>query len=523
MKMEEKEPIKRTAKVGNSLLVNLIKNQGSTLFVAALEQLQNAVDSKANFISISVYNDLLVFQDNGKGINIDFELIGESFKINEKNSLGMYGTGRVKILNYGVADWKTYYKGNKTRYCWDFRKDELEFQEFPDFEATESFTKGTMVILRLYPDMRLASSELEHLIFGIKSNIRAISHIFNVKIELNGKLVESDSDYKRFESANSVILLKDGTSGVGMFNRGLYVCSYYDNVVSGMVISKNNLRVTNERNALISNVKYNTTVKLEMNNRVFDYLIGLNQNSSAQKSFLVGAFINNPKMIDRIPDRKIFVTSGNSYVSYNELKKSKIVFLSQGDPLAQEAIPLGIICLKEKWQLENLFGDNLEVDLLSFTEFSNLIAESGSEKNLVITYETLKKKYGVKVRKLFCLSCVINNTLFNRDRDLKPGVGHALGWTDGADYICINIDKLAAQKTQSAAIPWIVELLVHEYTHDVDSNGSCDHGTDFDREYRSNNINKLSMFSKLLERFYRRTGDTIASEISNLMSMLGLE
>ncbi|MGC9156695.1 MAG: ATP-binding protein [Candidatus Micrarchaeia archaeon] len=165
--------------------VSIYKNKLS--FVR--EIIQNALDAGATVLSISVSPNMLLFQDNGKGMSRDFiqkefSQVGFKFKDDAESQRGRYGFGRLSywaLIAKENNDGSISYSGSITIQTGNTV---VEWKQIGKYVVKESneFIDGTRVIIE---GAKISGNELKNYLNGI-----LVGGGTSLEVNINGKKVE---------------------------------------------------------------------------------------------------------------------------------------------------------------------------------------------------------------------------------------------------------------------------------------------------------------------------------------------
>ena len=108
---------KRSLKMHNKLLMDVIKKQSGTIDKSILEGTMNAVEAGATKVDISFIEEdgkaLLSIEDDGEGISSiqeveeHFQTFGTPHKESEHKTWAQFRMGRGQLFSFGINTWRT--------------------------------------------------------------------------------------------------------------------------------------------------------------------------------------------------------------------------------------------------------------------------------------------------------------------------------------------------------------------------------------------------------------------------------
>jgi len=497
---------KRGFKMDPALLYSVISSQAGTPAKALLELVMNSIDAAGDKVDVTISQDGFEVVDGGKGFSdmSEIENFFETFGTPHKEGDATYGKfrmGRGQIFAFSENTWHT----GEFKMSVDIKNKGLEY----DLSATPDDTFQGCSIKGNWYD-RLSLSDFH----ALQRELNELIAYAPVPVTVNGKQINRIPENEKWgiETDNAYINIR-GSGPLKVYNQGVMVREYpnYQFGVGGVVVSKVPLEVNFARNDILQSKCLIWKEIKPVLRREGDKLLDkkTTRMSDEQRFSLAQRILEQEIVFDDAIDLKVITTSqGKQFTILQFLtNKNKVITLSPSkgnqiaDILQQRGLALciapetldrfGVNSLDElvdvlenlsrrRYRASNIFHDTRK----KIVPFENISASINSK------YAILKDKELKPVDRaaLSALRRSVKNIPFYVSRvsgveanERKIVIGSsecARGWTDGSTYIAIHKDELMELRQGFFGAQKLVQLLVHEYIHN--SNSQCSHVHDLE-------------------------------------------
>jgi len=498
-------------KIGNSLLRDVILRQAGSVEKAIQEAIQNAKDSGATEIIVSIDRDKFVVEDNGEGMLDDliftaFQTFGDSVKAGDKTKIGEFGMGRGQIFAQG----KTIYETLTSTMIIDVLSvtptGELGFEHIKN----QSFRKGTKVTCNFYEEKKLTSFDVD---YCVKRLIKSFK-FHDCGLLINGSKVDKICKSSiKYENNDFIAVENWGVGNCNIYNKGIFILTA-DWTILPYDILCNNLTVNFARNDIMKDENYK---KLQS----FISCINTCDVKSWDKRKNIG---KQKILLQLLKEKKItrddllsikFVPSyeGGSHYSLRTLENNKgkifntfnISFdtrYQKANLAKNECGGLYIECDADTKELLNELGIDVR-DLEKEKCIMNKIDELLNKQERLLGIDDIEK-FSVTLKNFieFIKLCntEISKSLFLSARKLNFVQNASYkAQTDGRTYISYNISSINRTNPVAVERTKIIFRMIHEYAHDTDdSNGY--HDVNFFERYHNFTEELAEVITKLVRR-----------------------
>lgn len=509
----------RNFRVNASIITHLIYAQAGTLQKGILEAVQNSHDAKASRIDITLSPQAVTIVDDGHGFASaeEIKVVFEEFSFDHGEGgdrrFGKFGLGRGQLFAFAATTWRSH----AFRMDVDIRKNGLNY----DLSEGHEDVPGTRIEARLYK----ALSAVE--IYQIVEAVSSMCKFAIVPVYVDGKCVSKSENARKWtnETADAWFALSEDSPELKVYNQGIYVTSYPTRNVGcgGVVCTKPgvNLDLNMARNDIIET---RCTVWKRIRETLKASAIVKDKNTARRMTDSDRDYLAmqtaDPEHAENF-DKPIFTLSNNRSVTLNtlltKLRKCHprvLTVADTGSQLADRMMTTNTGVVLTHRTLER-FGAS------TVTEFvETVMARYGQRMSTKYVRELLDCAFDDITK---CPSYQTLKTTVLADKDIKPDdlaalkalrahngayqsyapwrvtnrhhpdgprlqprklllgrSDHLAAWTDG--HSCIVIDEKTlhdAAMTGIAGFMRIANLLVHEYLHDSEDNGSHVHDAAF--------------------------------------------
>ena len=500
----------RTLSCHPQMIYNLISAQAGSLSKAVLENIMNSIDAHATEVIITVNTDHITIQDDGHGFRT-FAEIQECFEVfgfpheEGARTYGKFGIGRAQLWSFASAKWRT----NEFVMDVDIRNRGLDY----DLDVEPDIAKhvsGLLIEAPFYT--QLTTQDLLH----FKEELRNLAQFAQIPVIFNGeKLNTAVSSIKwDYETADAFIKLNN-TSLMAVYNLGVLVRTYPSHAMGsgGMVVTKPGVQLAlnmARNDILVSECKVWSRIKPyiqaksdekvktkkeklnsnELENRARRYLTGDLSWAEIDGLSLVTDITNRSCSVSAFMSRVLslganaVVTSADAGSPLGErAHSSKLAYVVHPDTIAR----FGFANL-DAWYaaLKQLAGTNYQQ--IRFFKQSKCVENfNDAVPSLRDGYSAVPhREYTKKEQYVLAALGRIDNALrrvVGRELDGTPahrtlsiGLSDAAdAWTDSKTIITLNKKVLKRAEQGLPGMFFIVNLIVHEYLHDVNSVGTHIH------------------------------------------------
>lgn len=508
----------RGFKVHPSIIKTLIREQAGSLPRAFAELVMNAVDAGATNIDLTFdENGNFTLRDNGKGFQnrAEIEMFWETFGTPHNDGDAMYGRfriGRGQIMSFASSAWRS--GPFEMRVDLDGAVDSFGYEliEHPDWQNGCSIS-GTLYRandynLSYYFVSLPKTTPLEQADFHNSDSFESIVRFVSVPISINGLQIntpalsyqwEQEDEYAWYEldKANHIL---------SIYNMGILVQEIHadNHGTGGIICSKSPFELNLARNSVIHQcavwthirgvLQANFAKKLERVKRLTQQeALTLLRNLCYKEELFTRTTAQNLRKLRflrdifgtfRSPDEffhnKTFTLYDGVHTSIAEHVQNSDVACVITPHLMHDAGAkcdddnairfIKAICNKLHIS-KDFYFEPFENYLSCFREIHTLLDDNSLSPDELLTLNILRK---VNAR----IAAITLGKNFKK-RKIVAGVADCFdGWTDGVTYIAISRRALSKIRCKSG-VTSLLNLMIHEYSHSIDSVSEHDHGFDF--------------------------------------------
>jgi hypothetical protein len=492
--------------VDKSIINHLIHSQNGTISTSLRELIMNSIDANCNYCEIVVgYNGFSVIDDgDGFGSKQDilnhFKTFGKEHD-DQSRTYGRFRIGRGQIMSFATVSWHS----GPFNMVTDIANKGLEFQLIED---ADDVVHGCKVSGEFYSS--ISDWDLQNTIKSIKNLVKYSPK----KIILNGEeLVNNDVEWG-YEDDDVKIHWKstDWSTDLNLYNIGIYVRDFKTNHfgVSADVVTKKPLKLNMARNEINESdplwIKIKDVLSEKADEIVKDKVLRSRGLNVYEKEAMISNFKSRLLPFPDIYNHKLLKDCRGKYFSFKKLVESNLhVTISPDNDNAKaerisvlkKAIVLHHGELK-RWGFDSLNDfmqevhnqvhhhqlhtnkDNFSIAICDFNDLAGCFSDS---------YDILEQKELSKKQKAFKSALLgINNDIYRLMRTKKRVVylgesDVAEAWTDGDKFIVFNTSNLGKVEAGAKGALYLVNLMIHEYCHDVSDQGSHEHNFEFYEKY----------------------------------------
>jgi len=510
-----KKPAAETRRFGMhpKLLLDVIQRQAGSLAKAILEGVMNSVDAGAKVCRIEIAENMVVIEDDGKGITkrkeieTFFETFGAPHEDTEGKTYGTFRMGRGQMFAFGKNRWRTGPFEMKV----DVKKDGLDYELR---EMPEGNKPGCRIEIELYDP--LYPGDLAETERTIKKWTR---YTPKVEVYINGEKVNVDPAEEKWDhvTPEAYIRLTD-TGSLSVYNLGVHTMDLgsYRFGSGGLIITKERLKVNFARNDVQSDCEVWKKIKPFVEKKSEEKAVKKKQLNDGQRQRLTDLVVQgNPP-----PDAKnikLFTSVTGRHFSAQELNDSiakynkKITACNQGNQIGDRLFQQKVAFVMSAETLER-FGKTLERvvdyawglldrgyrnDKPTVVAFTELAGDLNDDFQIL---DSKDWKANEKVWMDLAGRCVGElaggwREWYETRRRLVVGVSTgANGWTDGQTYIALDRAFLAGLKFDVQGFVELGRLLLHELCHHEPDTASHVHGAEFYEAFHDKARDHLGAF-----------------------------
>ena len=380
--------MRKQFKATEGLLEDVMRKQAGSIEKAILEAVMNSVDAGASSINIVVEEDIVVIEDDGKGLSSDeveeyFEKFGLKDSDIEDKDFGKFRMGRGQIFNFGENIWHS--QDNILVVDLDNEYTYVHKDLFGDLDEDEiNGYEGDKVVLEnegLCYHFLNASSDYEGCRITVKLNqpidpdhkeheiqklIRYIPWLHDVEVKINGEEVyEEPESYVETERAYFVFEPDKYGSNTRIYNQGAFVKSEGLTNTNGVIITRVDLDVNFSRNDILENDETWNEIKDEYLDETVNYLTTKDSLNKRARRWLLEMAAEREWVQSFISDIPIIDDVAGNTLRFKDLEGESLVFGPKGSAQAEELAHS---------------SNSLVLDDSYESSFTDLINAIGSEK-----------------------------------------------------------------------------------------------------------------------------------------------
>lgn len=510
---------KREFRMSPALLWKVIHDQAGTISKAILEGVMNSVDAGSTFCDVTITANSFAIKDDGKGFVDEneifrfFESFGEEH-VEGDAKYGRFRMGRGQIMAFGHNIWKTgEFEMDVNLKPQGQQKRDDKFRLGYELKKGLEKKKGCCIEVDLYEENWMSPSELSRMVEEVGRYVKYV----DIPVRLNGEVVSVDPATEKWDIETDEFYLKrKANGGLTVYNLGSLVKTqnaWYTGGVSGVVVSKKQLKVNFARNDIQSDCPiYKKITKLLKDESAADVKRNKPMDENARIYHSKQLMAGESDLKTMLKQRLITDVTNSHHPLEILMKKTAISAAPRGDMLAETAHTRGLAfvmsneCLErfgvetiEEFvqDMQQLFADNgypnslhalKPIDAKTFGKVisSSHIPLKPSELNpaerLALSFLNEASKtmhyYGHWMDRQHNLS------VFSDIREpRKVHVGRsetALAWTNGTSDIWFDRDFLMRNfKSGFRGMTVLANTMLHEYIHREADTASHEHGIEF--------------------------------------------
>ena len=534
----------------DALVGHMILSQNGTAPTGLRELVMNCVDAGATVVTIKLTARGFEIADNGRGFQSrqDIESHFQCFGTPHKEGDAIFGTyriGRGQIMSLAKCEWHS----NAFRMQTDVENGPYGFHLTEDQNDTFEGCKVTGTFYRPLDNR----SELQ-----TKEEIAELVRYLDTKVVLNGQAITGVEDVTWDVDDEDVRIRYEpsGESGIRLYNLGVFVkelpVSSYG--INAHVVTKKQLKVNMARNEVMDSdplfIKIHDLL-VKAGKKMVQKKASRGQMDSDSVRTATRAIRSGSERLSDSMNMPLLTDVRGHKISLN----SMVYSLDQGMPLVlgtmsnhlkaeRLATRKRALVLHEKvlsdWREPSL--EALVTKLLRMAEAENdqrlVSALKGAE---ITTVEALSTEISDDMTELpdsalparlqaalvaaqmasSTLPKYLYETSGERVMSRRVHAGEsdvAAGWTDGKDFIWINVNALKKVHESREGSDYLAALLLHEYGHDFESSRGHSHDFEFYRWYHDVALmqGKGGMVARLGDRIRRRYIASLAQRLEKL-------
>jgi hypothetical protein len=525
----------RRFKMHPKLLLDVIQKQAGSLAKAILEGAMNAVDAGATRFDITVDEETVMMEDDGKGfgsrkeVEDFFEVFGQPHEEGDAH-YGQFRMGRGQIFSYGHNFWRT---GNWAMTV-DVKEKGLEYR----LEDMKKDVKGCQILVTLYDKLsRLGLRDTKAAVqrFVRYLEIPVFWHQETDREQLSLDPAQQKWDY---EDANCYIKFKE-TGSLDIYNMGVHVKTYdrWCFGTGGVVVSRKPLEVNFARNDIQSTCEVWKRVRKIVDKRSQDSIKKKPLDDAARGRLAMQLHGSEDNAYRNIKQQRLITDCCGKHITLmsfmDKIRKMPVSHAPRGNRTGDRIMQTGIAYVLADETLDRFGVDSIHglvklvrsaggpaVEKPDIRELQSL-AEQVINSTNILTDKELKpsERLWIRIASWFPQGYhqAIRNTVtwqeaeklgLNKIRKFKIGVGAGLkGWTDGKSYIALERDFLSRLSYASIGdITMLGNLILHELCHLEDDQEVSAHDPDFYERYHDNSDMVGVFVNKALANVERDVG-----------------
>jgi hypothetical protein len=528
-----KESIAVTVNMRNIISQHIWNQDGSN--VKGIQELvQNAVDAGCSKLNITVTNDKIVVEDNGRGIPHDvvkvaLSVLGTSTKSGQDlgieifddygKSIGHFGIGFYQAVAMGLltlrANTRLYTINAKQS-----RDNDEDYHFIIEKEGLKDF-KGSRVEIKLYDERKMSDSDVEDLVSDLKGRFLFPKTEMTVNSEIIEPVVLDDkvihmpftTKVNDKELTTTIYFIpQEDNSDIHL--KGMYIGMLPgDFVIGNYKVLADLLDVNITRNGFIQNEAWNdfSTKVIETFNIQAIKKLDKRGNYRDISTKITRLFLDGKLESEDIENLR-FISSFEGDVAFSPaaLRNEPFGFVANVCYVSgSKRVAIGS-AYKNKFQQSNVIIvnetekralKNIGITIKDIEEDDDLINElmrivGGGTKPMSINKDSPQSHRDLEY---FCnrLNSEISIALNVSPRKIDFVKSKTIaGCTDGETFIQIAFNKIPKRNTVSKneRVYYLWELLIHEYAHISSSIKLDEHNNNFDLRYRKYVANRKMGF-----------------------------
>lgn len=505
----------RTLTVSPDIIMSLIEAQAGTLAKGYLECVMNSSDAGATKVEITMDATTCSVVDDGKGfrsreeILACFEVFGfKHQEIDEK--FARFGLGRAQLWSFMSTVWRTN----------AFEMDVNIKVRGLDYVLKENVTpprEGLRIDGAFYEVQKTAD------ILATRRQLTELVLFMHIPVYFNGERINQDSTSMKWthETDDAWILLNENMKDLVVYNLGARVCEFSASTtgVGGVVVTKPGVRLKlnmARNDILVSQCAVWRRIRPYLQAKSDETMARTKRPTEAQLENIAERILAGDLKGEEI-DRYKLVTDlvgGRHTLSEFLLRAYKtlsrdVTYIAKrnASPLAEkshaekhcfvlDALTLRRFGVRNTAELltrlkgiQRNFSTSVEILIAALKPVENWrdACKRLSSENIEVPRKEWTPreaaamaalKYSDRFPGILGAAGVTNGNLTCREFRLGQSET-AMAWTDGARCIWINRSLLAEMDAGLSGVIKVLNVMVHEYLHDVDSSGSHVHDETF--------------------------------------------
>jgi hypothetical protein len=537
--------------VDTSIIRHLIFSQAGTLHKALLELVMNSLDAQCEKVLVDISEDMrsIVVSDDGVGFKTidDIEKLFGTFgfdhqteeELSRGRNYGRFGLGRAQCLAFGSTVWTS----NQFTMTVDLKGNSSSDLPYIIQEHADIKHKGCKIELSLYDAMSVYDKR------ELLSVLRRMAKYVQTEVVVDGCRVNEDISSVKWSASNEDFLFLNANSqrGLSIYNKGVLVCTYSHSKfgVSGDITSiDKNFAVNMARNDVL-------ITECELFKRIGGFIKPFAEKKTKKiftdedrKYWLAKLFSGQCVHAD-VSSKRLCQNADGKYATLRSMyQHANGILIAAPDRLLQNKGMLAhrrqeAFCLSASFldmhgfnSLEDFVSD-LNNALDSYHPFSKKFkaasfddtVRNANDASVRLGEGELSKIDKVRLTAVQSMYSMLLEEMLEVEQsgnfDFRRHLSDvneqsrvvclgrsetSNGWTDGVNYIAINVDYMRDLFDRGYnGIIKLMGLLVHEQCHDSETMSSHFHSAEFYEKFHNvmRNINTFTIASKCIEKYLR--------------------
>lgn len=487
----------RSFRMDPKLLFDIIERQAGTLAKAVLEGVTNGIDAGASAIHVTITNERVVIQDDGKGIpdrgSIEkyFETFGRPHDESEKKVFGTFRMGRGQMFAYGRNVWRT----GTFEMDVDVKGRGLDYRLREDLEAVG----GCRIDIELYNQLTIGT------LADVERTVRRWVKYAPTTVVVNNEVATVDpagQEWDRVVDEAYVKLTDTGTLSV--YNLGVHTIDIgsYRYGVGGTVVSRKQLKVNFARNDIQDDcpvwkairplidkasqdraTKKKTQLSDGQRQRMTD-LVAQGQAPAGARDFGLFTATNGRhyaasrfvEAVHRYGNRVTSAPLGS--VVGDRVHQQRLAFVMADETVQRFG--------KTLYQVVRLAWDMVTNGYRAFPE---IVKFEEISKGIGGKFEITQPGDETEIEKVWLqLATGASDRLYEKRETKRRKVCLGLSdvadaWTDGETYIALGRNFLRRLSFDASGFVELGRMMLHELCHGDPDTGTHTHGAEFYQEF----------------------------------------